>query len=214
MARIKVLGGTGYTGGNIVREAARRGHQVTSYSRNAPAEPVEGVTYVTGDATDSALLQQVVTDADVVIEALAPRGPLAGAVRGVVAELTAAVQGTGTRLGVIGGAGSLHVAPGGPRVYDTEGFPAEYRPESLEMGAVLDDLRASDEQVDWFYLSPAGGYGAFAPGEHTGTFRLGDDVLLVDADGGSNISGADLAQAIVDEIEAPAHRRARFTVAY
>lgn len=214
MARIKVLGGTGYAGGSIVREAARRGHQVTSYSRNAPAEPVEGVTYVTGDATDAALLQQVVADADVVIEALAPRGPLAGAVRGVVADLATAVQGTGTRLGVIGGAGSLHVAPGGPRVYDTEGFPAEYKPESLEMGAVLDDLRASDESVDWFYVSPAGGFGAFAPGEHTGTFRVGGDVLLVDADGQSAISGADFAQAFVDEIETPAHRRARFTVAY
>ncbi|WP_449385921.1 NAD(P)-dependent oxidoreductase [Cellulomonas soli] len=214
MARIKVLGGTGYAGGHIVREAARRGHQVTSYSRHTPAEPVEGATYVTGDAADRALLQQAVADADVVIEALAPRGPLAGAVRGIVADLATAVQGTGTRLGVIGGAGSLHVAPGGPRLVDTDVFPEEFKPEALEMAAALDDLRATDPTVDWFYLSPAGGFGAFAPGEHTGTFRLGDDVLLTDADGGSNLSGADLAQAIVDEIETPAHRRARFTAAY
>ncbi|WP_448631842.1 NAD(P)-dependent oxidoreductase [Cellulomonas soli] len=134
--------------------------------------------------------------------------------RGIVADLATAVQGTGTRLGVIGGAGSLHVAPGGPRLVDTDVFPEEFKPEALEMAAALDDLRATDPTVDWFYLSPAGGFGAFAPGEHTGTFRLGDDVLLTDADGGSNLSGADLAQAIVDEIETPAHRRARFTAAY
>jgi len=79
---------------------------------------------------------------------------------------------------------------------------------------VLDDLRASDESLDWFFVSPAGGFGAWVPGEATGVFRVGGDVLLVDANGDSNISGADLALAIVNEIETPAHRRARFTVAY
>ena len=35
----------------------------------------------------------------------------------------------GTRLGVIGGAGSLLVAQGGPKLMDTDGFPAEILPE-------------------------------------------------------------------------------------
>lgn len=214
MARIKVLGGTGYAGSSIVREAARRGHQVTAYSRTAPAEPVEGVTYVHGSALDAAFVQQVATDTDVVVEALSPRGELEGRLRAVAADLAAATQAAGARYGVVGGAGSLLVAPGGPRVFETDGFPEAYRPEAIEMGDILDDLRAGDPALDWFYLSPAGGFGAFAPGEHTGTFRLGDDVLLVDADGQSAVSGADYAQAFVDEIETPAHRRARFTVAY
>lgn len=36
MTRIHVLGGTGYAGSRIVREAAKRGHQVVSYSRSIP----------------------------------------------------------------------------------------------------------------------------------------------------------------------------------
>jgi putative NADH-flavin reductase len=72
----------------------------------------------------------------------------------------------------------------------------------------------SDDALDWFFLSPAAVFGAYAPGEAVGTYRVGDDVLLADAEGNSAISGADLADAVVDEIERPAHRRARFTVAY
>ena len=71
MTRIKVLGGTGYGGSAVVREAAQRGHTVTSYSRTAPAEPVDGVTYVHGSLEDEALLARVVEDADVVFETLA-----------------------------------------------------------------------------------------------------------------------------------------------
>ena len=214
MSRITVLGGTGYAGGSIVREAASRGHEVTSVSRTAPQEKVAGVTYVLGDVLDPAVLDQVTAGADVVVEALAPRGPLEGKVRSVVSALSAAVQESGARLGVVGGAGSLLVAPGGPALADTDGFPEAFKAEALEMAAVLEDLRASDASLDWFFVSPAAAFGAGAPGEHTGTFRLGGDVLLTDDEGTSAISGADFAHAFVDEIDQPAHRRQRFTVAY
>lgn len=214
MARITVVGGTGYAGGNIVREAVSRGHEVTSLSRTAPDEQVSGVTYVTGDVLDPAVVDQAVAGADVVVEALSPRGALEGKLASVVRTLSAAAQQAGARLGVVGGAGSLLVAPGGPAVAETDTFPDAFKPEAAEMAAVLEDLRASDESLDWFYLSPAGAFGPGAPGEHTGTFRLGGDVLLVDETGESTISGADFAQAFVDEIEQPAHRRQRFTVAY
>jgi putative NADH-flavin reductase len=82
------------------------------------------------------------------------------------------------------------------------------------MAAALDDLRAAPESLDWFYLCPPAAFGGFAPGEARGTYRVGDDVLLTDAEGNSFIGGADFGAAIVDEIERPAHRRARFTVAY
>lgn len=78
MTRITVLGGTCYAGGHIVREAAARGHEVTSVSRTLPEDRVEGVTYRAGDALDPATIAQVAEGADVVVHALAPRGPLAG----------------------------------------------------------------------------------------------------------------------------------------
>ena len=216
MARIVVLGGTGYAGSNIVAVAAGKGHEVVSYSRTLPATRVEGVDYQTGDVLESSLLEQAVVGADVVVSALSPRGALEGAgklrsIEGEVAELAAK---NGVRFGVVGGAGSLLVAEGGPKVAETDGFPDGFKAEAAELTGVLDDLRASDESLDWFFVSPAGGFGAWVPGEATGVFRVGGDVLLVDANGDSNISGADLALAIVNEIETLAHRRARFTVAY
>ncbi|GMA32909.1 NAD(P)-dependent oxidoreductase [Litorihabitans aurantiacus] len=214
MARISVLGGTGYAGGHVVAEAARRGHQVTSYSRHAPAAPVDGVTYATLSALDPAFVPTALADADVVLSSLAPRGELEGRVRSVVAALAAAAPEAGVRLGVIGGAGSLQVAPDGPLLVTTPDFPEAFRAEALEAAGVLEDLRATPAELDWFYVSPAAGFGSYAPGEATGRYRVGGDVLLVDADGRSAISGADLALAIVDEIENPAHRRVRFTAAY
>lgn len=214
MARITVIGGTGYAGGNIVREAAARGHEVTAVSRSVPSEAVEGVTYVAADVRDAEALRSAVAGAEVVVGALAPRGPLEGELRGLMGALAAEAQAAGARLGVVGGAGSLLVAEGGPTVSSGPEFPEAFKAEAGEMGAVLADLRASDAALDWFLVSPAASFGAWAPGEHTGTFRLGGDVLLTDAAGESSISGADFAHAFVDEIERPAHRRERFTVAY
>ncbi|GAA2181151.1 NAD(P)H-binding protein [Brooklawnia cerclae] len=216
MANITVLGGTGYAGRNLVTVAAGKGHSVVSYSRKVPETPVAGVEYRTGNVLDDAVLAAAVDGADVVVSALSPRGALegAGTLRAVEKKVADLARDKGIRFGVVGGAGSLLVADGGPRVVDTEGFPDEFRPEAAELAGVLDDLRVSDEALDWFFVSPAGGFGAWVPGEATGTFRVGGDVLLVDENGQSNISGADLALAIVDEVEHPAHRRARFTVAY
>ncbi|PYI37990.1 NAD-dependent epimerase [Arthrobacter psychrolactophilus] len=214
MAKINVIGGTGYAGSNIVREAVKRGHDVTSFSRNLPETPVDGARYVTGSVLDADFLATTAAGADVVIEALSPRGELVGKLEGVFDALLPHVKGSGARLGVIGGAGSLQVAPGGPLVMDTPGFPAEILPESKTAGALLETLKAGSDKLSWFYVSPAGGFGGFAPGEATGAYRTGGDVLLVDDEGNSNISGADFALAVVDEVESPAHNNQRFTVAY
>ena len=187
---------------------------MTSYSRKAPEQPVAGVDYKTGTVLDESVLVQAVADTDVVVSALSPRGDMEGQTSGVLAKVADLARNSGVRLGVIGGAGSLLVAPDGPKLAETDGFPDAFKPEAAEMGAVLEDLRASSGGLEWFYVSPVGGFGAWAPGEATGTYRIGGDVLLTDADGQSNISGADLAKAIVTEIEEPTHTGSRFTVAY
>jgi uncharacterized protein len=214
MARISVFGGTGYTGANLVAEAVKRGHTVTSVSRNAAEQPLDGVDHLQGSILDAETRAKALVAADVVVVAVAPRGDMAGKVHPGITALAAEAERAGVRIGVIGGAGSLQVAEGGPRLFDTPDFPADYRPESLEMAAALDDLRAAPDSLDWFYVCPPAGFGGFAPGEATGTYRVGGDVLLTDDEGNSFIGGADFATAVVDEIERPAHRRARFTVAY
>lgn len=108
MARIVIIGGTGYVGGHIAAEAASRGHEVVSVSRTEPERPVEGVAYEHGSVLDLDGLAGALSGAEVVVSAISPRGDMAD--RGVeaLAGLTERLAGTGTRLGVVGGAmGSL-----------------------------------------------------------------------------------------------------------
>jgi putative NADH-flavin reductase len=113
------------------------------------------------------------------------------------------------RYFVVGGAGSLEVAPG-VRLVTTPSFPPEYKQEAEQGAAFLDRLRQQRE-LNWTFLSPSA---LFVAGERTGKFRLGTDQLLIAADGRSWISFEDFAVALADEIERPAHPRSRFTVGY
>ena len=114
------------------------------------------------------------------------------------------------RLIVVGGAGSLEVAPG-LKLVDTPEFPAAWKGLALAAGEALDVFRAEANALEWTYFSPA----AFIqPGARTGTFRLGGDQLVTDANGESKISAEDYAIALIDELEQPAHIRQRFTAAY
>ncbi|MFC8597123.1 NAD(P)-dependent oxidoreductase [Isoptericola sp. NPDC057191] len=214
MTRITVLGGTGYAGSAIVREAAARGHEVTAFSRSAPADPVPGVTYRTGSALDEESLASVIDGVQAVVVALAPRGELEHVFAQAVDRIGALARAAGARLGVIGGAGTLLAAPDGPKVYETADFPAAYVSDSRAADEALGVLRGSTQDLDWFVVSPPLGFGSWAPGTATGVFRLGGDVLLTDDEGRSEISGADLATAVVDELDSPTHRRSRFTAAY
>jgi putative NADH-flavin reductase len=212
MARIAVLGGTGYAGSHIVKEAVDRGHTVVSVARSVPSERVHGATYVEGSILDVPGLVEELAGVDVLVSAVAPRGDMLGKVRPAIEQLLSVLPGD-VRIGVIGGAGGSLVAPGGPRVIDS-GFPEEFKPEAFEAIGILEDLQADTSGRDWFFVHPAGGFGAWNPGERTGTYRIGGDVIVTDAQGESFISGADLAVAVLDEIENPQHVRARFTVGY
>ena len=213
MARIAVLGGNGYAGAAVVAEARRRGHDVTAVSRTSPSSPVDGVTYVEGSVLDADVLDRALDGADVVVSALSPRGDMEGKVEGVVEDLIGRLAGTATRIGYIGGASSLLTEEGGPRLWDVskDHMPDEVKPEvqtGLDTFALLQE---SPESLDWFYVSPPQDFGSWLGTASKGGYVLGGDVLLRDADGASTISADDLALAILDEVESPAHRRGRFT---
>ncbi|HCR88170.1 MAG TPA: NAD-dependent epimerase [Psychrobacter sp.] len=212
MTRIAVLGGTGYAGSNIVAEAVSRGHSVVSIARSIPTVRVEGAIYLEGNILDVPGLLEQLQEVDVVVQALSPRGDMVGKVRPATAELFAALPDT-VRLGVVGGAGGCLVEPGGARVIDS-GFPEELKPEAFEAIGVLEDLQVAPASKDWFFVHPAAGFGAWAPGERTGTYRDGGPVLVTNEDGESFISGADFGVAVVDEIETPKHHRENFAVGY
>ena len=94
-------------------------------------------------------------------------------------------------------------------------IPEEFRDEALEGEATrLMLVQDSPPDLDWVFISPAGAYGSFAPGEHQGQYRVGDEVALFDTDGTSSISGTDFATAVVDEVEGSHHHRAHIGIAY
>jgi uncharacterized protein len=80
--------------------------------------------------------------------------------------------------------------------------------------ATLEALKAAPLDVDWFYVSPPASFGAWVPAPDNGSYRLSEDVLLKDDAGNSTISAADLARAILDEIEQPQFHRRRFHAAH
>jgi putative NADH-flavin reductase len=213
MSKIAVIGGTGYTGTHIVREAAARGHEVVSWSRSAPATPVEGVHYEYGDAAQAV---SIIADADVLVLTLSPRGSLAarGAQLGLYQAFAETAARTGTRVIAVGGFSSLRPAPGEPRFAEGE-IPEQYRDEALEGESIRAWFaEAAPAELDWTFVSPAAGYGAWAAGEKTGVYRVGGEVALFDAEGRSEISGADFADAVITEAEEHAHPRAHIGVAY
>ncbi|WP_338490041.1 NAD(P)-dependent oxidoreductase [Pseudomonas trivialis] len=204
MSKIAIIGATGRAGSQLLEEALRRGHSVVAIARNTEklaAQP--GVTVKQVDALDAHALQQAVSGSDIVISAAHFATLPASAVIGPVKQ--AGVQ----RLLVVGGAGSL-LLPDGGRVIDSAGFPEEYRAEASAGAEFLEALR-QEKELDWTFLSPSA---EFVEAERTGTFRLGQDELLVSAEGRSWISFADYAIALIDEVETPRHPRQRFTVGY
>lgn len=212
---IIVIGGTGYAGSAIAREAAQRGHAVTSVSRSIPANPIPGVTYVESNVEDAG---PSLADADVIVGAYSPRGANKGTLARVYAGLADKAAETGTRLVLVGGFSCLRRTPGAPRMLEAESFPpdvpVEVVAEAQENLDVLNALLADTTGVDWLFVSPAMEFSAWQPGEDLGRYRIGDEVALFDETGRSAISGVDYARAVLDEIERPTRRRAQIGVAY
>lgn len=202
MAKVALIGASGNAGSRILKELSDRGHTVTAIARNVDKiAALPGVTAIAADANDRAALAAVLKDHDAVISSVhfsvSDADTLINAVR------DAGVK----RYLVVGGAGSL--LAGGKRLIDSPDFPQAYRAEATAGTVFLDKLKAVTD-LDWTFLSPSA---VFAPGERTGTFRLGKDDLLA-TEAGSSISFEDYAIALVDELENPQNIRARFTVGY
>lgn len=215
--KIVLFGAGGRIARSVSLEALARRHQVTGVVRDARTFHSYGdrIRVVEGDATDAESVARVSAGADVIVSALSPRPsptgrPKSSLVAAARALLAGATKAGVKRLIVVGGAGSLEVAPG-KQLMDTPNFPEAYKSEAAEHRNALQVFRASRGDVDWTFVSPAVEIGE---GPRTGHYRRGDDTVLSDANGKSFISYDDYAAALLDEIEHPTHARARMTVAY
>jgi len=203
--KVALIGISGRVGSRIAHELLRRGHAVVGVARRIDdMSPQKNLTLVAGDGKQAQPLAPQIKGCDALISAARfSDGPTADDVLTLVKA--AGIE----RLLVVGGAGSLEVAPG-KRVLDTPDFPDSYKPEA-SAGAIFLARLQQEQEVDWTFLSPSA---EFMPGQQTGHFRLGHNQLLVDSQGKSWISMEDYAIAMADELEKPQHARQRFTVGY
>ncbi|MFZ6646740.1 NAD(P)-dependent oxidoreductase [Undibacterium sp. TJN25] len=210
--KIALIGATGNIGSEIAQQAVQRGHTVTAVTRRTSGLPpaLAGVDAVVADSFDTAALTAAIRGHDVLASAFGPGPDSADLVIKQAEVLIAAARAAGVkRVVMVGGAGSLLVAPG-VQLVDAPGFPDMYRPYAIAHRNALAVLRAATD-IDWTFFAPAAEIG---PGDKLGQFRVGRDSLISDAAGNSKISYADYGDAFVTELETAAHRQQVVTAAY
>ena len=212
--KLALIGASGFVGAAVLQEALDRGHQVTGIVRTPAKLPQHpALSALAGDAYNTEALAEQLKDHDAVIHAFNPGWGTANIrerfIQGSQAIIAAAKQSGVQRLLVVGGAGSLYVAPG-LQLIDTPEFPAEYK-EGAEGARQALNLLKTETALAWSFISPPA---LLQPGARSGQFRIGGDQLLMNGDAPAQISVADLAVAIIDELERPHHLRQRFTVGY
>ncbi len=209
---IALIGGTGFVGSALLEELLARGHRVTALARHPEKYAArDGLSVVRADALDATEVARAVRGHDAVISAYNPGWGEADIhdlfLRGTRAIIDGVKQAGVKRLLVVGGAGSLYVAPG-VQLVDTPDFPAEYKQGALAARAALNLIRAEAE-LEWTFVSPPA---RLVPGPRSGRFTVGGDELPMDGAQPARITVADLAVAIVDEAEQGRKLRQRFTV--
>lgn len=216
MANVLLIGATGFVGSAVLNELVERGHKVTAVVRNVEKIAKNDlVTAVKEDVANVEAIAKLAEGKDAIISAYNP-GWTNPEIATLIKEnypkiLEAAKQSGVERLLIVGGAGTLFCAPG-LRVVDSGVIPAEIMGGVRPLGDFYLNTLMNENDIDWIFFSPAGVFDQ--EGKKTGNYRLGKDDLIVDAEGNSHISVQDYADAMVNELEKPAHHKERFTIGY
>ena len=216
MANVLLIGATGLVGSAVLNELVSRGHKVTAVARNVEkVEKSELVDVVKEDVANVDAIAKLAEGKDAIISAYNP-GWTNPDIATLISEnypkiLSAAKKSGVERLLIVGGAGTLFCAPG-LRVVDSGAIPEEIMGGVRPLGDFYLNTLMNENDIDWVFFSPAGVFDQ--QGKKTGNYRLGKDDLIVDAEGNSHISVQDYADAMVNELEKPAHHKERFTIGY
>lgn len=216
--KIALIGASGFVGSNVLTEALRRGHEVTAIVRQPEKVTIQNplLKVQQGDVLQDGTVASLVTGHDAVISAYNPgwHNPhiydeyLEGA-----QSIQRGVKKAGVkRLLVVGGAGSLEIAPG-LQLVDTPEFPAEWKSGALAARDYLNLLKKENE-LEWTFLSPAIIMHPGVTTGRTGKYRIGTDQPVFNQDQVSTISVEDLAIALLDELENKQFLQKRFTIGY
>lgn len=214
--KVALIGATGFIGSRLLDELLNRGFNVTAIARSPEKITRKNprLKVVAADVFDTDALSEILKGNDAVVSAYNPgwSNPRIAeeTLTGYKSIISATKKEGIARLQIVGGAGSLFVAPG-KMVMDSGAIPAGILPAVKALAQVWKEQLSAEKELDWVFFSPAG---SIAPGERTGKYRLGLDDLITDDEGNSKISSEDYAKAMVDELETPKHHRQRFTIGY
>ncbi len=212
--KIALIGATGFVGTAVLKELSGRGHEMIAIARDtSKVSSGEKVTTKNTDIFNEAEVTAAIKGADAVVSAYNPgwTNPeiYTDSIKGSKLIQEAVKKAGIRRFIVVGGAGSLFVAPG-VQLIDTPGFPEAYKAGASAARDYLNIIK-EEKELDWTFVSPAI---ELVPGERTGKYRTALDSPVFNNENRSTISVNDLAVAIADELEKPQHIKQRFTAAY
>ena len=207
--KIVLIGASGFVGSALLNEALNRDFEVTAVVRHPEKIKIENENLKVVKADVSAL-----DEADAVISAFNPgwnNPDIYDETIKVYLTIIDGVKKAGVnRFLMVGGAGSLFIAPG-LRLMDSGEVPENILPGVKALGEFYLNFLKKEKEIDWVFFSPAAD---MRPGVRTGRYRLGKDDMIVDIVGNSHISVEDYAAAMIDELEYPKHHQERFTIGY
>lgn len=214
--KVVLIGASGFVGSALLKEALNRELEVTAVVRHPEKIKIENENLRVKKADVSSLeeVAEVCEGADAVISAFNPGWNNPNIYKETIEVYLTIIDGVKKadvrRFLMVGGAGSLFIAPG-VRLMDSGEVPENILPGVKALGDFYLDFLMKEKEVDWVFFSPAAD---MRPGVRSGRYRLGKDDMIVDAVGNSHISVEDYAAAMIDELEYPKHHQERFTIGY
>lgn len=214
--KVVLIGASGFVGSAILNEALNRELEVTAVARYPERIEISHGNLKVKKADVSSLEEvcEVCKGADAVISAFNPGWNNPNIYEETIEVYLTIIDGVKKadvkRFLMVGGAGSLFIAPG-LRLMDSGEVPEEILSGVKALGEFYLKFLRKEKEIDWVFFSPAAD---MRPGVRTGRYRLGKDDMIVDIVGNSHISVEDYAAAMIDELEYPQHHRERFTIGY
>lgn len=216
MKKVVLIGASGFVGSVILNEALNRDFHVTAVVRHPENVKVthENLRVKQADMSSLDDVCRVCEGADAVISAFNPGWENPNIYEETIEVYLTIIDGVKKagveRFLMVGGAGSLFIAPG-LRLVDSGEVPEKILPGVRALSDFYLNFLTQEKEVDWVFFSPAAD---LFHGTRTGRYRLGKDDMIVDKVGNSHISVEDYAAAMIDELETPAHHQERFTIGY